>query len=212
VSVAERSNRPGRRPGASDTREAILKGARTEFGRFGYRGATMRGIAAHAGVDPGLIRHYFGNKSGLFTATVTLPEASTRLYSVVAGGGTGVAERLVRTYLGLWEDLGTRDHLRAIMSSAFASPDAMDRLQALAASVLQQEVASLSGDAPELRLSLAGSHLLGIALARYVVRTPPLVALEFDVLVEMVVPAIDAYLTGPLRSAQTGTNARRQDF
>ena len=39
-----------------------------EFGKKGFEGATMRGIAAAAGVSLGLIQHHFGTKDGLRAA------------------------------------------------------------------------------------------------------------------------------------------------
>ena len=65
--------RTGRRPGAGGTREKILAAARSHFGEEGYDGATMRGIAAGAGVDPAMIPHDFGSKEGVFLAAVQFP-------------------------------------------------------------------------------------------------------------------------------------------
>jgi len=42
-------------------REAALK----QFAEHGYERATIRGIAAAAGVSPGLVRHHFGSKEAL---------------------------------------------------------------------------------------------------------------------------------------------------
>ncbi len=63
----------GRRPGESGARDDILAAARTEFAEDGYDGATIRGIAARADVDPALVHHYFGAKEQLFEAAVELP-------------------------------------------------------------------------------------------------------------------------------------------
>ena len=58
--------RTGRRAGDSGTREAILGAARAAFSERGLDGATVRGIAAAAGVDPSLVLHYHGSKNRLF--------------------------------------------------------------------------------------------------------------------------------------------------
>ena len=67
--------RPRGRPrgGESGAREQIIDAAVEEFGELGYDGATMRGIAARAGVDAALLHHYFGSKADLFTVTVDAP-------------------------------------------------------------------------------------------------------------------------------------------
>jgi hypothetical protein len=56
----------------------------------------------------------------------------------------------------------------------------------------------LAADQAEVRSALAGAHLMGIALARYVVRVPPLIDLDRDVLIAMCAPAIQRYPTQPL--------------
>lgn len=51
------TGRPGRRPGSADTRGRILAAARTVFGERGFEAATIRDVAARAGVDPALVHH-----------------------------------------------------------------------------------------------------------------------------------------------------------
>jgi len=46
-------------------RARIRDAALEEFGAKGVRGATVRGIAARAGVSPALVQHHFGTKDGL---------------------------------------------------------------------------------------------------------------------------------------------------
>ena len=70
---AQDARRTGRRTGDSGTREAILGAARKQFGDHGYAGATIRAIAADAGVDPALVHHFFGTKERLFAAAMRLP-------------------------------------------------------------------------------------------------------------------------------------------
>ncbi len=60
-----RTPRTGRRPGESSSRQDILDAAQRLFAARGYQGATMRAIAAEAGVDAALIVHFFGNKRAL---------------------------------------------------------------------------------------------------------------------------------------------------
>lgn len=50
------------------TRARIRDAAMAAFAEEGYRGATMRGIAAAAGVSLGLVQHHFGTKDGLRAA------------------------------------------------------------------------------------------------------------------------------------------------
>lgn len=52
------------------TRARILQCALEAFAASGFDGASVRDIAAQAGVQHGLIRHHFGDKDGLWRAAV----------------------------------------------------------------------------------------------------------------------------------------------
>src|SRR5947209_7738622 len=96
--------RTGRRPGNQDTRKAILAAAREAFAEKGYDRASIRAIATSAGVDPALVHHYFGTKDELFLATVEVPMDATKMVSeIVAGDIDGLPERLIRTFLAVWD-------------------------------------------------------------------------------------------------------------
>src|SRR5205823_11565892 len=64
------AKRRGRRPGGQDTRGALLNAAREVFSESGYEGATVRAIAARAGVDAAMVNHWFGGKEALFAQVV----------------------------------------------------------------------------------------------------------------------------------------------
>src|SRR5256885_14286274 len=101
--------RTGRRPGNQDTREAIVEAARKAFAERGYDRASIRAIATSAGVDPALVHHYFGTKDELFLATVNAPiDPATILPAVLAGDRDELPERLVRTFVSVWDHPVTR--------------------------------------------------------------------------------------------------------
>lgn len=60
-----RGRRPKSRPAG---RQALVDAAVKSFGRMGYDGADLRGIARAAHVDPALVRVHFGSKAGLWVA------------------------------------------------------------------------------------------------------------------------------------------------
>src|SRR5690349_13558588 len=76
----------GRR-NASDTRERILAAAFREFADKGLDGARVDEIAARAGVNKGMLYHYFGNKERLFQA------ALERLYATIRAKQGGLEVR-----------------------------------------------------------------------------------------------------------------------
>jgi AcrR family transcriptional regulator len=193
--------RTGRRPGNQDTREAILAAARTAFAERGYDKASIRQIATSAGVDPALVHHYFGAKEKLFLATVEAPiDPGEMIPKVIAAGRDGVGERLVRMFLTVWDSpAGTS--AAALLRSAFSHEWSARMLREfLTATILRRIVTSLDLDPKEaqLRTALAASQMVGMAMARYIIKIEPMASAPRETLVATVGPTIQRYLTGPL--------------
>src|SRR2546423_15098014 len=101
--TAEAGQRRGRPAGSPPNREGILAAARELVGEGGYDNATIRGIAARAGVDPALVHHYYGSKADLFAAALRLPATPREvLDDVLAGDPDTLGERLLRRFLDIW--------------------------------------------------------------------------------------------------------------
>src|SRR5437763_14367747 len=95
--------RTGRRPGIGGTRDKILAAARARFGEEGYDGATIRGIASAAGVDPAMVPHYFVCKAGVFLAALEFPvDPAVFIPRLLEPGLAGLDELLVSFFLGGW--------------------------------------------------------------------------------------------------------------
>jgi AcrR family transcriptional regulator len=195
--------RPGRRRGASGTREAILLAARARFAEVGYDRATIRAIAVHAGVDPALVMHFFGSKQQLFLAAIELTiNPAEAIPAMLEDGLDGLGERLARFYLGMWESSETRHGVAGILRSAFSHEDAAALLRGfLGTEVFGRLAERLPGDDVPLRVELAGSHLIGLAVARYVVKVEPLASADAETVIAAVGPTIQHYLTGGARRA-----------
>jgi AcrR family transcriptional regulator len=196
--------RTGRRPGRHDTREDILAAARDRFADYGYDGASVRQIATSAGVDPALVYHYFGTKESLFRAAIGAPIDPAAVFPRIwAGDPAELGERIVRTFLGVWEDPTTGPAIRATVRSAVANDRAARLLREFfATQVVRRIVHELGMDGtPEegaVRSSLVASQLFGVALARYVLQLPPLADLPVETVVTAVAPTVQRYLTGDL--------------
>ncbi|NPD16426.1 TetR family transcriptional regulator [Xinfangfangia sp. D13-10-4-6] len=91
---------PERRRYIRDTeenrREALIQAAQSLVAEGGMQAATVRAIAARAGVTPGLIRHYFNSKDELLrTAYVALMDGMTDTgEDALSAVGTAPDERL----------------------------------------------------------------------------------------------------------------------
>ena len=145
-SVGRRS--VGRRAGESGTREAIGEAARAQFAEFGYHGATIRGIAAAADVDPALVHHYYGTKEALFAAAMRIPVIPSEvLTAALAGhepGRPGFGAHLVRTALTLWESDGIKDTFLGLVRSAVTSEQAAVMLREFISDSILSTVARLT--------------------------------------------------------------------
>ncbi|HEY3505836.1 MAG TPA: TetR family transcriptional regulator [Actinocatenispora sp.] len=191
--------RTGRRPGNPDTREAILAAARDAFARQGYAGASVRRIAAAAGVDPALVHHYFGTKGDLFAAALKLPFSPDRLLpEVLSGDRDGIGERVVRAFLGIWDGPAGPQALAALRAVLASDADAGLLREFLISQLLRRAADEYALSDAATRIPLAASHLIGIVLARHVLRIEPLAGASVDWLAATVGPTIQRYLTGDL--------------
>jgi AcrR family transcriptional regulator len=194
--------RTGRRPGNQDTRQKILTSAREAFAERGYDQASIRMIAASAGVDPALVHHYFGTKDQLFLATIEIPMDPADLVPHVLGGGIDeVPERLVSTFLSVWDHPVTGSAAIAVMRSGLQH-DWSARLlrEFLTTQVLRRLLGQLDIDPREapMRGSLIASQMIGMAMIRYLLKVEPLASAAPETVVAAIAPTIKRYLTGPL--------------
>jgi AcrR family transcriptional regulator len=190
--------RTGRRPGASGTREAILGAARRAFAEQGYQRATIRGVAELAGVDPALVHHYFGTKQELFVAAVRLPvNPVEQLAAVLAAEPDQVGQRLVETFLSIWDHAAGQSPLLALIRSAVADEQAAALLREFITEEVLGPIADRVGSPDaQLRATLAGSQLIGLAMARYIIRVEPLASAPPAQVAAVVGPTVQRYLTG----------------
>jgi AcrR family transcriptional regulator len=189
----------GRRPGSPDTRAAILGAARALFATGGVSGTSVRAIAAKAGVDPALVHHYFGTKDDLFVAALALPVDPREVLGRVAEEGPdGAGERLVRTFLSVWDDPDLQLPLLALARSLL-DPSGRELLRDGFLEVVLGPLGDALGiDEPELRMRLVASQVLGLIMMRYLLAAEPLASMPAEGIVAVYGPTLQRYLTGPL--------------
>ena len=180
-------------PRRSDaTKAAILAAARERFATDGYEKATIRAIAADAAIDPAMVMRYYGSKEKLFAAAaefdLRLPDLTT-----LPRGSAGKA--LVKHLLERWE---SDDTLKALLRAAVTNEAVAARMRAIFAGQLGPAIAAFCGDAATAgtRAGLIASQALGLALCRYVLRLPPVVAMERAEVIGWLGPTFQRYLTG----------------
>ncbi|WP_133754487.1 TetR family transcriptional regulator [Naumannella halotolerans] len=193
----------GRRPGEPDTRAGVLQAALELFAERGYDRSSVREVARRSGVDPSLVLHYFGSKDGLFGAVMGLALTGRGELGLDSCPVDGLGERLVEIYLGVWESPRSAPVALAMLRSAATNEQAAAVLREIVTQRLFDPVVDrLDGDRVRLRVQLAGSQLIGLAMARYVVRISPLADQGIDELVSLVGPSVQRYLTGDLSGSE----------
>jgi AcrR family transcriptional regulator len=198
------ARRVGRRPGRQDTRSGIVAAAREVFAERGYDGASIRQIAASAGVDPALVHHYFGTKEQLFLAVVQPPVSPADLVPrIVAGDPAKLGERLVTTFISMFESPVTAPAFEALLRGAFANRLSGKLIREFfAVQIIRRVVRELDAvvDAAELplRANLAASQLLGLAATRYILKFEPIATAPRETVIAAVAPTLQRYLTGDI--------------
>jgi AcrR family transcriptional regulator len=191
--------RRGRRPGSPDTRAGILAEARALFSAQGYAGASVRAIAAAAGVDAALVHHYFGTKDALFLAALEMPvDPRQLLAAVVEGGPEGAAERFLAIFLAAWDDPELRPSLLAVARGVMDPAGSKLLTEGFLPVIIQPIGVALGLDRPEHRMTLVASQVAGIILLRYVLGVEPLASMPPEQVVATYAPTLQRYLTGPL--------------
>ena len=191
-----------------DTRGGIVAAAREVFAERGYDGASIRPIAARAGVDPALVHHYFGTKEQLFLAVVQPPVSPADLVPrIVAGDPAKLGERLVTTFISMFESPVTAPAFEALLRGAFANRLSGKLIREFfAVQIIRRVVRELDtmvavAELP-LRATLAASQLLGLAATRYILKFEPIASAPRETVIAAAAPTLQRYLTGDITGAR----------
>lgn len=192
--------RTGRRPGNPDTRAEILQAAAARFAAHGYERATVRAIAADAGVDPALVHRFFGSKQDVFVAALRLPfTPATVVARLLDGSPKDVGTRVVSTFLSVWDQPGAGDRLRAVLRSATTEEHGARMLREfLLDALLVPLTEGVAPDRARYRASLAAAQMVGLAMLRFVLVVDPLASAEPSALAAAYGPSVQHVLTGAL--------------
>jgi AcrR family transcriptional regulator len=196
---APAGRRRGRRPAGHDTRDALLSAARSEFSERGYQGARVRSIATSAGVDAAMVNHWFGGKDGLFVAAMDLPINPEQLIARILDGDIAeLGERIVRNFLSVWDATGGGAFVALLRSVANHEQAARMMREFVTQTLFAKLAAAVGPDRSDLRAALCGSQVVGLGMARYVIKLEPLASADVATLAAIIGPNLQRYLTEPL--------------
>ncbi len=162
---------------------------------LGYQHTTIRSIAAEAMVDPALVIHFFKNKYELFLAAM-LPayQGPEMLRNALKGDRQTFGRRIAQLFCYLMETKQSHETLLGMVRvSASESQAAEIMKQFIELNLLAPMTEYIGGPDAGLRASLIGAQLVGLFVARYIVKLEPLASASFDEVAAIIGPIIQKY-------------------
>jgi AcrR family transcriptional regulator len=186
--VTDPSARPTRAQQRRQTEERILAAARQMFAELGYDRTTIRAVATAAGVDAGLVMHYFGSKDELFARAAKLPADELP---------SGNAEQLAEALLASLAKRLVSEPVAslAVLRSMLTNTDAADRYRAAGVPQLSQITAAIPTADAELRASLLSAIVHGVIIERYLLRLGRLAEASPEQIIELLRPCFQMLAT-----------------
>ena len=187
--------RPGSRAEQRRRTEArILEAATQIFFSAGYERATIRAVASAAGVDAGLVMHYFGSKQELFRRVIEVapvPENSGAPEQIL----TALASRLAT------EPVASLTLLRSMLTN----PEAASAAGVAAARYEAQIARAIPADDSGLRAAIISAITLGLMVSRHLIKSDELASADPEHVIRLLRPCVLS-LTATPGPAQTTEN------
>src|SRR5260370_24581994 len=176
--------RPGSRAEQRRRTEArILDAATQVFFSAGYDRTTIRAVASAAGVDAGLVMHYFGSKQDLFRRVIDaapVPEVSGVPGQAAEQILAGLASRLAS------EPVASL----ALLRSMLTNPDAASAASAAIPRYPAQIAQPIPADDADLRAAIISAITLGITVSRHLLKSDQLATADPPHVIELLRPCV----------------------
>jgi len=192
------SRKRGRRRKADgDARAAIIRAAKESFAHAGRRAPTLRTIAERAGVDQALIFYYFGSKEKLF---YEMGSEGLKKFLDLRSLGSPTSPRfgtaLVKAFLEQCESRSSGMSFEAFFQGAIAG----SHLRPLLTQIWSEEApirlqARDRSQQDKIAIGLIVSQLLGLGIARYLLKLEPLASASVERVAEAYGPALTLILS-----------------
>jgi AcrR family transcriptional regulator len=193
----------GRPRGHPPTKARIAAAARDLFLRHGYRGTTMRAIAAQAGVDQALLSYHFGSKHGLFSESMQLKcGQSLAVSQAFAGDPANLPERLLDALADLssLEPTLTHDEEAMAVFREFLENELLGRIAEF-----------IGGPRATEHAAAAVAVLGGLIFTRYLNPLRPLAEVDPSTIRRILGPPLRAALYEPAQSRPHPAGLPRQE-
>ena len=176
--------RPGSRAEQRRRTEArILDAATQVFFSAGYDRTTIRAVASAAGVDAGLVMHYFGSKQELYRQVIDaapVPEVSGTPAEATEQILAGLADRLAS------EPIASLTLLRSMLTN----PEAASAASAGIARYQEQIAQAIPADDASLRAAIISAITVGIMISRHLIKSDKLAAADPAQVIRLLRPCV----------------------
>jgi AcrR family transcriptional regulator len=172
------------------TEARILDAATQVFFAAGYERATIRTVASAAGVDPGLVMHYFGSKQELFRRVIEaapVPEISGEPGRAAEQILASLADRLAS------EPVASLTLVRSMLTN----PEAADLASVAAARYEAQIAQAIPADDANLRAALITAITLGVMLSRHLIKSDELATADPARVISLLRPCLISLTAEP---------------
>ncbi|HEX5295541.1 MAG TPA: TetR family transcriptional regulator [Streptosporangiaceae bacterium] len=194
--------RPGSRAEQRRRTEArILDAATQAFFTAGYDRTTIRAVAAAAGVDAGLVMHYFGSKQELYQRVIEaapVPE--------ISGAPGQAAEQILAT---LADRLARADGPSlALLRSMLTNPEAASAASTGIARYEAQIAQAIPTADAGLRAAVISAITLGLTVSRHLIKSDDLATADPAQIIELLRPCLLSLTAQPPITTPAGRPAR----
>ena len=180
------------------TQARILASARELFAASGYDRTTIRAVATAAGVNPGLVMHYFGSKEELFRQAASVTPSTTDPQTP-----DQLAEYLLDTLAVKLEDLPAPS--MAALRSMLPHPEAAEGVRDTINKQMQQVSTAIPAEDSALRATLLGSMILGIVINRHLLQLDALRDASPEQITGLLRPCFRLLANDPARDSSADT-------
>ena len=172
------------------TEARILDSATGLFLTAGYERTTIRAVASAAGVDAGLVMHYFGSKQELFRQVIDAAPVPG-----VSGTPGQAAEQILA---GLADRLASEPVASlALLRSMLTNPEAASAASTAIARYEAQIAQAIPTDDASLRAAIISAITLGITVSRHLIKTDELASADPAHIISLLRPCMLALAAQP---------------
>jgi AcrR family transcriptional regulator len=172
------------------TEARILDAAARGFLTAGYERTTIRAVASAAGVDAGLVMHYFGSKLELFRRVIDAAPVPG-----VSGAPEQAAEQIHAT---LADRLASEPVASlALLRSMLTNPDAARAASAGITRYQEQIAQAITADDASLRAAIISAIILGITVSRHLIKSKDLATADPALVISLLRPCMLALAAPP---------------